>query len=321
MPSEMTSPLPVDSARAAVAAPESAATAKAAHDTVRTMVDARLDQLTQSAGDDSAAPVNAAIRHALLAPGKRLRPVVTILIAQQVAGAQKLVTAAALDPACAIEMVHTASLVFDDLPAMDDAHLRRGRPTVHKAFGHDVAILAGIALLNDSFGLVTEAEGLGDPAKVAIVALLARAIGSKGLVGGQFLDLKERAGDLAADRLEHINALKTAALFVAAAETGAIVAGATVDQRRAAGAFALELGLAFQLADDLIDDPAYAGTTGKDVNQDRHKPTVASTLGVATTQRHLEARIAAARTHGRAIGGDTGPLDRVLVASFQRFLS
>ncbi|MFM2423486.1 MAG: hypothetical protein RL291_2016 [Pseudomonadota bacterium] len=284
-------------------------------DEYRQRIDRRLDALT--AGDaDTASPVIAAMRHALLAPGKRLRPVITMLISAQLGHEPEL----GLDPGCAIEMVHTSSLVFDDLPAMDDAALRRGRPTVHKAFGHDVAILAGIALLNDAFGVIADARGLSSQSKVELTALLARAVGSKGLVGGQFLDLHERASDLPADRLEHINALKTAALFVAAADAGAVVAGGTATQRLSAANFGLELGLAFQLADDLIDDPAYAGTTGKDVNQDRNKPTVASTLGVADTRQRLAARIAAARRHLAAIGGDAAPLNHILTSSFGRFL-
>jgi geranylgeranyl diphosphate synthase, type II len=191
---------------------------------------------------------------------------------------------AVVDVACAVELVHAASLVLDDLPSMDDAELRRGRKTTHRVFGESTAILASFALLARSFQLVADAAqrlGLRRFAAEDLVHHLADATGTEGLVGGQALDLAAKPGatDLAA--LEYVHSHKTGALFVAAAELGAMCADAKRRDLDLVGRFAKNLGLAFQIEDDLLDVLASPAETGKDANQDAGKVTFVGLLGVA----------------------------------------
>jgi geranylgeranyl diphosphate synthase, type II len=232
--------------------------------------------------DDLVPPVTAeprrlhqAMRYSLLAPGKRVRPALTLLTTGIFGGNEE----AALDPACAIEMVHTASLIFDDLPSMDNATLRRGRPANHRTFGEATAALAGIALLNRAYGVIAEAPGLSSRTRTSLVALLSRAVGTDGAVAGQFRDLD---GDAKADveALGEVEGLKTAALFVAAVEAGAIVAGLQEDSLAPVRRFGWNLGLAFQLRDDRIDAVSTREEAGKDVRQDDAKVTLVTVLGI-----------------------------------------
>jgi len=282
---------------------------------LRTVVDRRLRLLVPHA---QIAPqqLHQAMCYSLLAPGKRLRPILTLLTSFHY-GVTDL---RALDAACALEMVHAASLIMDDLPAMDNSELRRGQPTAHRQFGEEIAILAAVALLNQAYGVLGSMEGLTDPARADLVRIFARAIGSEGLVGGQVIDLKERTGAMDACRIEKLNELKTAALFIAAVETGAIIAGATGASFEAARTFATKLGLAFQIADDLLDDPAYAGQTGKDTGKDRDKPTVVSLLGVEQARRVLDQYLADARQALQQMSATPSPLTAFFEASFAQIL-
>ncbi len=190
---------------------------------------------------------------------------------------------AVVDVACAVELVHACSLVLDDLPAMDDAALRRGRPTVHRAFGEDVAILAAFALLTRAFQVVADGAqrlGLKRYAPEDLVHHLAEAIGTRGLVGGQALDLASRPDELDLERLEYIHSHKTGALFLAAAELGAMVADARRRDLEKVGRYAKNLGLAFQIEDDLLDALATSEETGKDAEQDVDRVTFVKLLGV-----------------------------------------
>jgi geranylgeranyl diphosphate synthase, type II len=271
---------------------------------LRRSVDARLNELVPAA-DLPPATLHRAIRHALLAPGKRLRPMLTLLSAQQFGGDPD----DALDPACAIEMVHAASLVLDDLPSMDDALTRRGRPATHVAYGEDTAILASIALLNQAFAVIARAEGLPCEAKVDLVASLSNAIGFDGLVAGQLRDLQPRQ-HADADAVRHVQHQKTGALFVAAVEAGARVAGAPPAHLAAARGFATELGLAFQIQDDLIDVTLSAAAAGKDVGKDEGKSTIVSMLGRERARVRLDEHVAAAVSH-LSVVGEAGPLTRL----------
>jgi geranylgeranyl pyrophosphate synthase len=266
------------------------ASADVSIDYLRTMIDRRLGVLVPGA---QIVPqrLHQAVRYSLLASGKRLRPLLTVLASQHV-GCKDLV---AIDPACAIEMVHAASLVMDDLPAMDNSDLRRGQPTAHRQFGEDLAILSGIGLLNRAFGVMSSAEGVPAEIRIEMVAALSEAIGSNGLVGGQVLDLRERSASLGLSGVQDINRRKTAALFVAAAEIGARVGGANARQVEAARRFGAEIGFALQISDDLIDDPAYAGKTGKDTGKDVDKPTVVSVLGKAAAISLYRSHLSEAR--------------------------
>ncbi len=241
-------------------------------------VDQRLPDLLPAAGERPQA-VHRAMHHALTAPGKRLRPVLTLAVAEMLG--QR--SAPVVDLACAVEMVHACSLVLDDLPAMDDAELRRGRQTVHRAFGEDVAILAAFALFNRAYAVLVEAGSRLKLRRYAVADLahhLAAAIGTDGLIGGQALDLESRAADLDLERLEYIHSHKTGALFLAAAELGAMAAEARRRELEAVSRYAKNLGLAFQISDDLLDVVATSAQTGKDSDQDRHKVTFVKLLGI-----------------------------------------
>ncbi len=242
------------------------------------------------------------MRYAVLSPGKRVRPMLALAAAEMLGGAPD----DALDLACAVELVHCCSLVLDDLPAMDDAHLRRGRPTLHRAFGEDVALLAAFALLNRGYGLVAEASQrlhLSRYSPEELLHHLAQAIGTGGLIGGQALDLTSGQGSPALSDLEYIHSHKTGALFLAAAELGAMAVDARRRDLEAIGAFAKNLGLAFQIEDDLLDVLATSAVTGKDAGQDADRATFVKLLGVegarALADELLEFALASVATFGR----------------------
>jgi geranylgeranyl diphosphate synthase, type II len=200
-----------------------------------------------------------AIRYSLLAGGKRIRPVL-VLGAAEVAGAPPRV---ALPFACALEMIHTYSLVHDDLPAMDDDDVRRGRPTSHKAFGEGLAILVGDALLTEAFAVMASARGIATARTLRAVAEVAAAAGEAGMVGGQALDLAAEGTRLGLGRVAVIHARKTGALLRAAVRVGAIVGGAPPSVVSALTRYGERLGLAFQIADDLLDEGGDPGADGR----------------------------------------------------------
>ena len=231
--------------------------------------------------------VHQAMRYALTSPGKRLRPVLTLIVAEMFGGRRGR-RPAVLDIACAVEMVHACSLVLDDMPMMDDARLRRGRTTTHREFGDDVAVLAAFGLLNRAFSLLADATqrlALDRYTSEDLLHRLTEAIGSAGLVGGQALDLEGRGQQLDLERLEFIHSHKTGALFSCAAELGAMA----VDTRRrnlaAITRYAKNLGLAFQITDDLLDVVATPEETGKDSGQDEDKQTFVKLLGIEGAQQ------------------------------------
>ncbi len=224
----------------------------------------------------------AAMRHAVLAGGKRFRPFLVVECA-------RLFRPEGFDEdglwrvAAAVECLHTYSLIHDDLPAMDDDDLRRGKPTVHRAFDEATAILAGDSLLTLAFDMLAHEPAHPDPAvRAGLVAVLARACGVGGMAGGQMLDLAAEGDQADADTVRTIQLMKTGALFAASCEMGALWAGAGDDDRAALADYGRLLGLAFQIADDLIDlkaSPEMAGkATGKDA--ERGKATFLAVLGV-----------------------------------------
>jgi geranylgeranyl diphosphate synthase type II len=223
------------------------------------------------------APLAEAMRYSLLAGGKRVRPVLCLATAEGFGCA----AADALPTALALELVHTFSLVHDDLPALDDDALRRGRPTAHVRFGEDIAVLAGDALLNHAFALVCDGQGGPDARRVAALRELVSAVGLLGMIGGQYRDVRpEQALD--AIGLERTSRLKTGALLGAAAACGAIVAGADGEGIDTARAFGVELGLLFQIVDDVLDETGSDETLGKQAGADarRGRRTFASELGL-----------------------------------------
>ncbi len=271
---------------------------------LREEVDARLDQLLPDAASTPAALVRAAA-DAVAGPAKRLRPLLALLSAEQfgVAGAGR---AAALDAGCAVELVHAASLILDDLPCMDDAALRRGRPAHHRRFGQDVTVLTAVALLNEAYAVLAAIDLPADD-RLTLVRRLSEAVGFQGLVAGQFRDLHER--DVAdCGPLHVLNGQKTGCLFVAAVEGGAIAGGAPPERREAARAFGARLGEAFQILDDLLDLTSTPEAAGKDVRQDDGKPTVVSLVGAEAARAEIKLRLGQALAElsdakGGALGG------------------
>jgi len=264
-------------------------------------VDGRLPALLPSPGERPEA-VHRAMHYALTGPGKRVRPVLTLAVAE-IFGERR---GEVLDLACAVEMVHACSLILDDLPAMDDAARRRGRPTVHLAFGEADALLAALGLLNRAYALVAEAAqrlALRRYTGEDLIHHLAAAIGSGGLIGGQALDLASRPEDLDLDLLEYIHSHKTGALFMAAGELGAMAADARRRDLEVISRYAKNLGLAFQISDDLLDVLGTPEETGKDVEKDAAKVTFVKLLGVEG------ARTLAAELLGFAVGS-LAPLGR-----------
>ena len=256
-------------------------------DALRRLVDARLAQLVPP---ESVPPqkLHRAIRYSLLAPGKRLRPIITLIAARSFGGDQEL----ALDPACAIEMVHAASLIVDDLPSMDDASERRGRPANHRAFGEDTAMLASLALLNRSFSVLAEAEGLSADVRIQLVEVLSSSLGDcGGAIAGQEEDLEAAETGLSVASLETMADHKTAALFVASSETGARISGASLAKIAAAREYARNFGLCFQVLDDLDDRPEPSGRVETDLDG---KPTFVSLLGVEGAWQAAESYVARA---------------------------
>ncbi|HYF58739.1 MAG TPA: polyprenyl synthetase family protein [Burkholderiaceae bacterium] len=275
---------------------------------LRAAIERRLDELVP----DDPGPqgvLRQAMRWSLLAPGKRLRPLLAMAAAREL-GADP---ADALDAGCALEMLHAASLVLDDLPCMDDAQLRRGRPTLHVAYGEDVAILASIALLSRAFQVVATQRSLPASVRGAVSAALAEAIGADGLAAGQIEDLRGAPARASAADAQRCNLRKTGALFLAAVEVGGAVARAPAARRERLGEFALHLGCAFQIRDDLLDATARPEQVGKDTGRDGERRTIVGLLGVERAAREMRAHLAAA--HRAAAGPGRGaPADSPLAA-------
>ena len=238
-----------------------------------------------------------AMRYATLGGGKRLRPFLVV----ETARAFGVTGEGALRAGAALEMVHCYSLVHDDLPAMDDDDLRRGRPTAHIAFDEATAILAGDALLTYAFDVMADEATHPDPAvRAALVLGLARASGIGGMAGGQALDLEAEHAEapLDAAAIEQLQAMKTGALLLFGVEAGAILGGADAKQRGALNRYGRALGAAFQIADDILDTESDAATLGKAAGKDagRNKGTLVSTLGLDAAKTRRDALAAEAQS-------------------------
>ena len=264
----------------------------------RAEVEATLAALLPSP-PDCPAPVAEAMRYSLTAGGKRLRPVLCLASAEAVGGS----AAAVLPAACAIELIHTYSLVHDDLPAMDDDSMRRGRPTLHVVAGEGMAILAGDGLLTEAFHVLAGVQG--EPGRVLrALRLIAAAAGPVGMVGGQALDLAcvtpdpqgRTAPPLDGDGLATMHAKKTGALIRASAAAGAVLGGGSDAQVAAIDAAAAEFGLAFQIVDDILDVEGDAAQLGKSTGKDAAagKPTYPALFGLAKSRSMADACIARA---------------------------
>jgi len=226
-----------------------------------------------------------AMRYSMMAGGKRIRPILCIASCEAVGGKPKK----ALPVACALEMVHTYSLIHDDLPAMDNDDFRRGRPTNHKVFGEAVAILAGDALLTEAFWIMTNfnlRKTIRADAILDVISDLARAAGSFGMVGGQVVDMESEGVEIDLPTLEYLHTRKTGALILASVKGGAKIGEGTDEEIEALTRYGECLGLAFQIADDILDIEGSQDEIGKDVGSDmeKGKATYPSIIGMAASK-------------------------------------
>lgn len=276
---------------------------------LRRAVDERIEQLLSGNGQSDG--LAKAMRTSALSAGKRMRPLLLILVARDLGCASP----ALIDVACAVELVHAASLILDDLPCMDDASLRRGKPAIHIQFGEDVAILASVALLSRAFGVLSNAQDIPPVTRARLVATLAQTVGDQGLVRGQFEDL--HGGARSPEAIATTNELKTGLLLGVAVDMAAIICHADEQVAQNLRAFALAAGQAFQIKDDFLDGKD-AALTGKDCGKDVGKATLINTLGAEEAQRRLAACLADADRCLAAAVGPKGGTRRLVAALFAK---
>jgi geranylgeranyl diphosphate synthase, type II len=274
----------------------------------RRLVDAALERFLPS--EDTPPPsVHRAMRYSVLAGGKRLRPILVIAGAEVVGASPSAV----MPTACALELIHTYSLIHDDLPAMDDDDYRRGRLTNHKMFGDAIAILAGDALLTYAFQLVAQNVALpGVDAKVVcdVVAEIAEAAGTLGMVGGQVVDIESEGKTITAEGLEYIHIHKTAALLRASLSVGARLGGADAAALAAIAEAGQSLGLAFQIVDDILDVEGSLETLGKTAGSDerKQKATYPTLHGIEASRREAQRLIERTKSRLEVFGARSAPL-------------
>ena len=245
--------------------------------TQRALVDRHLEQLAARVNAPQA--LKAPLRQAMTSPGKRIRGILTMAVGEAAGTKGERL----LDAAAAMEMIHASSLILDDLPAMDDAVMRRGAPALHRAFGEDLAILASVALLNHAYGLVSANHAATKPRRWSaheVVQCVVDAVGWDGTIAGEAVDLHSEGSQLDFDTLEFIHSRKTGALFVAAASVGGMLANADAATLQRVEIYAKNLGLAFQITDDVLDVTGDAAQLGKDVGKDAQRLTFVKLAGV-----------------------------------------
>ncbi len=271
----------------------------------KALVDQVLEQSIEIARPEK---IYEAMRYSLLAGGKRLRPILCLATCDLTGGTSEM----AMPTACALEMIHTMSLIHDDLPAMDNDDFRRGKPTNHKVFGDDIAILAGDGLLAYAFEYVaTRTKNVAPENIIRVVARLGRTVGAEGLVGGQVLDLEsEGKSDITAETLSFIHSHKTGALLEASVVTGAMITDASETDINRLSQYAQNIGLAFQIIDDILDitstDEQLGKTAGKDLQA--QKATYPSLWGLEKSQLKAQELVDNAIAQLTAYGAKAEPL-------------
>jgi len=256
--------------------------------------------------------VHKAMHYSLFAGGKRLRPILTLASAETVGGQ----ISDALPIACSLELIHTYSLIHDDLPCMDDDDLRRGKPTNHKVFGEALALLAGDALLTEAFSLATRPDlmkGISPGRRIRALGLLARAAGSLGMVGGQTMDILSQGEKIESALLEYIHTHKTGALIAASVGVGAVIGGASVREYKALNRYGEKLGLAFQIIDDLLDVEGEERKLGKAVHKDQSKgkATYPAVFGIPESRGRAERLIEEALVSLAIFNSSADPLREI----------
>lgn len=271
----------------------------------RSLIDTYLANLAARTG--APAPLAAPLARTLQSAGKRVRGLLMMAVGEAFgAKGERLVPAAA-----AIEMIHASSLILDDLPSMDDALLRRGAPTLHREFGEDLAILSAVALLNHAYGLVAEAHAGLSPRRWPMQQVLQRvvdAVGWDGTIAGEAVDLHSEESRLDFDTLEFIHSRKTGALFVAAAAVGGMLANIHPAPLQRIEVFAKNLGLAFQITDDVLDATSSPETLGKDVGKDEQRLTFVKLAGVEGARKLSEELVDTSLTAIDPLGASARPL-------------
>lgn len=241
------------------------------------LIDRQLDKYLEGK-DNPQSIIYEAMRYSVFAGGKRLRPVLMLLVCRMCGGDVNDV----LPFACALEMIHTYSLIHDDLPAMDNDDLRRGRPTSHKKFGEAAAILAGDALLNKAFEVMSDYSGNDTARALKAISIIAHSSGAEGMIGGQVVDIISENREITLDELRYLHLNKTGAIIRSACAAGAVMAGAGDDEIKAVDRFAENLGIAFQIQDDILDVTGTEEELGKPIGSDAEegKNTYVSLLGI-----------------------------------------
>lgn len=241
-------------------------------------IEQKLEELVPENNGFSFHQLFKAARYALMSGGKRLRPILTIATAESLGGCGNT----ALGPACSLEMIHTYSLIHDDLPCMDDDDFRRGKPSLHKAFTEGHAVLTGDFLLTYAFEVIANDRHLEQDQKIALIALLAKSAGGHGMIAGQVMDIEAEEQKIGIEKLQQIHQLKTGAMITASVEFGAIVAGASAAEKEILRRFGEDLGLAFQIIDDVIDVTDSVQKRGCAVSSDKinNKSTYVTLLGL-----------------------------------------
>jgi geranylgeranyl diphosphate synthase, type II len=257
-------------------------------------------------GLNAPATLKESMLYSISAGGKRLRPILALAVVESFQKDPQTV----LDAACAIEFVHTYSLIHDDLPSMDNDDYRRGKPTSHKVFGEAQAILAGDALLTESFALITDNKYLDADQKVRLLSVLSRAAGAEGMVGGQVEDLEGENKDLSLKELESIHEKKTGKMLECSVLSGGIAAEASEEELLSLQLYARHIGIAFQIQDDILDITGSQAQLGKPIGSDEanHKTTYPKLLGLEGAQKEMENHIEISLEHLGKINRNTGIL-------------
>ncbi len=256
--------------------------------------------------------IHKAMRYSLFANAKRLRPILTLASAESVGGNVKQI----LPIACALELIHTYSLIHDDLPVMDNDDLRRGKPTNHKVFGEAIAILAGDALLTAAFEALSVPEitdAIGSARQLKIINKLAKAAGSAGLIGGQVVDIQSQGKSLDIPELEYIHVHKTGKLILVSIISGAVAAGCSENQLAALSGYGEKLGLAYQIIDDILDVEGESAELGKNTGADSalHKATYPQVLGMKQAKIQAQLLISDAKADLKPLGDKARHLSEI----------
>ncbi|GKW44387.1 polyprenyl synthetase family protein [Planococcus sp. NCCP-2050] len=254
--------------------------------------------------------------YSLQAGGKRIRPILLLAVVHELGGSHP----DALKVAAAIEMIHTYSLIHDDLPSMDNDDLRRGMPTNHKVYGEAVAILAGDALLTYSFGVVARLQHVSSDDKIRLIDLMSVSAGAEGMVGGQVLDIEGEEKKLSLEELEQVHRLKTGALLTYSILAGAILGGATPEQILAFSKFGEHIGLAFQIQDDILDVTGTSQELGKTAGKDEssEKSTYPGLLTLPKAKEKLDYHASEALSAIRSLGGNMQLLEELTALIVKR---